>query len=122
MAAIESRPTPCLPAAAAPEGEIVEATAISIVGQLVGQQLEAAVVQLEPVGALGDDLAPQEPDHDVERLVHAPALVHRVDAHHERVGGQLAGADAEHHPAEALVVELAHAVGQDQRVVVAAAS
>ena len=32
VAAIESRPTPCLPAAAAPDGEIVEATAISMVG------------------------------------------------------------------------------------------
>ena len=32
VAAIERRPTPCLPAAAAPEGEIVEATAISMVG------------------------------------------------------------------------------------------
>ena len=41
-----------------------------------------------------------------------------VDAHHEGVRRQRAGADAEHHPAAGEVVEQHHAVGQHQGVVV----
>lgn len=80
----------------------------------VGAELEARVGELVPVRLLGDRLAAHQADDRVERLGHHRALAQRVDAHHERVGGQLAGARAEHHPSHRLVVELEQPVGEDQ--------
>ena len=67
---------------------------------------------------MADLLAPQQPHQDVERLVHAVALLGDGDAHHEGVGRERAGARAEHHPASGHVVELVDAVGQHHRMVV----
>ncbi len=67
---------------------------------------------------LGDGLAVEQPDDDVERLVHHLALVARVDADLQRVVHQGARAHPEHRPAARHVVELDHAVGQHERVVV----
>ena len=51
-------------------------------------------------------------------LLHQRALLHRVDAEHRGVGGELARADAEHHPPAGEVVEHHDAVGEHERVVV----
>ena len=87
-------------------------------GALVGPQLQAGLDQLEPVRLHGDRLAGQQLQDGLERLLHHVALLGRVDAHHEGVGGQGARADAEHDAAPGQVVEQHHAVGQHERVVV----
>ena len=85
----------------------------------VGRELEARVDQLEPVGlAVDGAVVAQQCGDRLERLVHPPALGERVDAHHRGVGGERAGADAEHRAPVGHVIELDHAVGDDQRVVV----
>ena len=84
----------------------------------VGTHLEHGVVAREPVGLLGHGLTGEEPHHDVEGLLHAGPLVVGFDAEHGGVGGELAGAGAEHHAAPGEVVEHDDAVGQHERVVV----
>ena len=82
---------------------------------------EVAVAANELVTSRGvarDGLALEERHHHVEALFHHPALLVRVDAEHPRVGGELTGPDAEHHPAPGEVVEHHDPVGQDQRVVI----
>jgi hypothetical protein len=71
-----------------------------------------------PVGLLGDDLAAEQAQDRVERLGHAVTLGHRVDAHHDCVGGEQARPGAEHDPAAGHMVELDDAVGGHHRVVV----
>ena len=92
VAAIDSRPVPYLPAALAPVGEIDAATATSRFGSLYGLQLQARVLQREPVGLRRDGLAAEQRHDHVERLVHARALHVGGDAEHVRVGRELARA------------------------------
>ena len=54
----------------------------------------------------------------LERLLHHPALLDRVDAHHVGVRWQGARAGAEHHPPAGQVVQQHPAVGHHQRMVV----
>ena len=65
-----------------------------------------------------DDLAVQQPDDDIERLVHHPPLLAGVDADFQGVMDKRAGADPQHRAASGHVVELNHAVGEHERVVV----
>ena len=65
----------------------------------------------------GSSALEQEED-GLERLLHHVALAGRVDAHHEGVGGQGAGADADHQATPGQVVEQDQAVGQHEGVVV----
>ena len=74
--------------------------------------------QVEPVGLAGDGFAFEQRDDDVERLVHHLPLVARIDADLQRVMDERARADPEHRPAAGHVVELDHAVGQHERIVV----
>jgi hypothetical protein len=67
---------------------------------------------------LGHPLAGEEPFDHADGLVLAIALNHRVDAEHVGVRGQGAWARAEDHPAARHVVELHHALGDVERVVV----
>jgi hypothetical protein len=87
-------------------------------GALEGQHLQAGLDQLEPVRLHGDFLTGQEQEDGLERLLHHVALLGRIDAHHEGVGGQGARAHADHDPPPGQVVEQHHAVGQHERVVV----
>ncbi len=80
--------------------------------------MQLRVGQVEPVGLAIDHLAPQQRDDDLERLVHHAPLVAGVDADLQRVMDERAGADPEHRPAARHVVELHHAVGQHERVMV----
>ncbi len=85
----------------------------------VGTQLETGVAQREPVGLPVDRLLPgQELEDGLEGLLHHVPLPGHLDAHHEGVGGQGAGAHAEHDPATGEVVEEHHAIGQHQGLVV----
>ena len=114
-----SMPMPYLPAIWRPAGETVEATAIFEVRLGVGRDLQAGFGQLEPVGLHVDRaVLPEQRQDRLERLVHALALIERVDAHHPRVGRERAGSDAHHHAAAGHVVELDHPVDHHQRVVV----
>ncbi len=85
---------------------------------LVGAQLQPSLDELEPVRLHGHRLAGQEQQDRFERLFHHVALLRRVDAHHESVGGQRTRSDAEHHAPARQVVEEHHAVRQHERVVV----
>ena len=92
------------------------------VGPGIGQEVDAGVLESEPVGPGGDGLATEQPQDDFERFHHAVALGHRIDAEHHRVGGREPGAGAEHDPAhlrfrEGHVVELDDPVRDHQRVV-----
>ena len=60
VAATDSIPMPCLPAARGPVGENDAATAMSKHGSLYGRQLQARVLEDEPVGVHGDGLAAQQ--------------------------------------------------------------
>ena len=84
----------------------------------IGAQLQLRVGQVEPVGLAVDGLAAQQRHDDVERLVHHLALVAGIDADLQRVVDQRAGTHAEHRAAPRHVVELDHAVGDHERVVV----
>ena len=63
-------------------------------------------------------LAGEELEDRLEGLLHHVPLPGDLDAHHEGVGRQRAGAHAEHHAAPGEVVEQHHPVGQHQRLVV----
>jgi hypothetical protein len=80
--------------------------------------MNARVFEGEPLGPGGDGLAAEEAQDHLERLHHAVALRHRVDAEHHRVRGQETGAGAEHDPAPRHVIELDDPVRYHQRVVV----
>ncbi len=54
----------------------------------------------------------------LERFVHHPALLDRIDAHHVGVRRQGAGAGTEHHPPAGQMVQQHPAVGNHQRMVV----
>ena len=81
-------------------------------------QLQARVLQREPVGLHRDDLAAQERHDRVECFVHARALHVGGNAEHVRVRRQLARSAAEHHAAAREVVEQDEAVGEQQRMVI----
>ena len=81
-------------------------------------QLQARVLQREPVGLHRDGLAAEQRHDRVERLVHPRPLPIGRDAEHVRVGRQLARPAAEHRAAAREVVEQHEAVGEHQRVVV----
>ncbi len=66
---------------------------------------------------MGSSLAQQAQD-DGEGLLHAIALIGRVDPEHEGVAGQGPGPDAEHDPTLGEVVEQHEALGDHERVVV----
>jgi hypothetical protein len=84
--------------------------------------MEACFAQLEPVRLHGHRFTAEEGEDDAERFVHARALSHGVDAEHVGVGGECARANAEHRAAAGHVVQLEHAVGEDERVVVGQAA
>ncbi len=65
----------------------------------------------------GSSLRKQGEDR-LERLLHHPALLDRVDAHDVGVGGQRARPGAEDQPAPGEVVEQHEPVGDQPRVVV----
>jgi hypothetical protein len=111
--------TPWVPASRGPEGETMAATATSKCGWGVRAHLQPAVAHGEPVGLAGDRLiGPQQRQDRLERLLHHAALVHRVDAEHERVAGQGARSGAEDQPAASEVVEQHQPVGHQPGVVV----
>ena len=82
------------------------------------EELQRRVLQGEPVALVGDALAAHETADDADRLVLAVALHHRVDAERVRVGRQRARTGAEDRPPAGHVVELHHALGDVERVVV----
>ncbi len=84
----------------------------------VRTQLEATLVDGEPVGLGRHDLTAEERHDHVEALLHHPPLIVGIDAEHVGVGGELPGADTEHHAAARQVVEHHDAIGEDQRMVV----
>ena len=88
------------------------------VGLLVGGHLQARVAQLVPLGLLRHDLAAQQAHDRLERLAHPPPLRRRLDAELVGVGVERAGADAEVDAASRQVVELDHAMGEREGVVV----
>ena len=67
----------------------------------VAGQLQPRVLQIEPVALAGHALAAQQRDDDVQRLVHPPPLVGRLDADLLRVVHQRARARRRTSPARA---------------------
>ena len=84
----------------------------------VGQQVKPRPFHRVPIGLLGDDLALEEAQDRVERLGHAVALRHRIDAHHDRIGGKEPRPGAKHDTAPRHVIELHDAVGGHHRMMV----
>ena len=99
-------------------GVIVLVTAICGRGRVNDFSCSRASCSLEPVGLVGDDFAVEQPHDDAERFRHAVALLVRIDAEHHGVGHEQAGAEAEHGASAGLVVELHHAVGDHQRMMI----
>ena len=118
VAAIDSRPMPCLPAALRARRRDRRRDGDFEVRFAVRRQLQPRVLQREPVGLHRDGLAAQQRHDRVERLVHARALRVGGDAEHVRVGRELARTAAEHGAATREVVEQHEPVGEHQRVVV----
>ena len=112
---------PSAPASRGPDGEIIAAVEISGYGQVYGRMCSCSVAQREPVGMPVDPLlrrGPEQREDRLERLLHHPALLDRIDAHHVRVGRQRARSGAEDHAAAGEVVEQHPAVGDHQRMVI----
>jgi hypothetical protein len=84
----------------------------------VRQQMRARVLQVEPLGLPGHDLAVEQPDDDVQRLGHAIALLRDGDTQHERIRRQQSRPGAEHHAAARHVIELDDAIRDHERLVV----
>ena len=67
---------------------------------------------------MGDAFAGEEALDHADSLVLAVALHHGVDAEHEGVGGERAGARAEDHPTAGHVIQLHDALGDIEGVVI----
>jgi hypothetical protein len=80
--------------------------------------MRAGIDEGVPVGLLGDDLAAEEAENDVERLGHPIALCVRINPEHQRIRCQQPRPRAEHDAAARVVVELNDAVRDHQRVVI----
>ena len=108
-----------MPAATTPAGVRVLATAMGKCGSVYGRQMQARLAQLEPVGLHGDRLVTAQQGHDCgQRFIHARPLSDWFDAEHVGVGGQGAGAAAQHGAPAGHVVELYEALGHQQRMVI----
>ena len=114
---IEMMPIPCLPASVMPDGLICEATANGI-SSCNGSNCRAASCKREPVGLGGDALAAEQPADDADRLVLAVAQHHRIDPERVRVRRQRAGPRAEDRASAGHVIELHHALGDVERMVI----
>ena len=89
------------------------------VGLGVGPQVGHGPLKREPLRLISDRLGfGEQPHDDPEGFVHAGALRERFDAQHVGVGDQRAGPHAQHDPPAGDVVQLDHAVGDHERVVV----
>ena len=85
----------------------------------VRPQLQARILQREPLGLVRDRLdLGEEPDDHLQRLVHARPLHDGIDAQHHCIGRERTWPDAEHHPSARDVVEQHHAIRHHQRVVI----
>ena len=84
----------------------------------VRAQLAGGVRQVEPVGSFGHGLAVEQPQDDLEALLHAVSLCRHRDPEHRRIGRQQSGPDTEHDASLGLVIELDDAVRDHQGVVV----
>ena len=84
----------------------------------VGLELDLRVLQREPIGLARDDFALQQLGDGFERLGHAAALVGGLQPDHVGIIDQRTRADAEHGAASGHVVELHHARGQRERMMV----
>ena len=81
--------------------------------------MQLHVTELEPLTIVAEALfAPEQPDDHAKRFVLLVALAHRVDAERMSIGGQCPGSRAEHRAAFRHVIELRHALGDVERVVV----
>ena len=114
---IEMTPMPCLPASVMPDGLICEATANGI-SSCSGRSCSAASCSVNQSLSSVTRSPREQPADDADRLVLAVALHHRVDAERVRVRGQRARPGAEDRPAAGHVVELHHALGDVERVVI----
>ena len=82
------------------------------------QQLQRRIPHREPVALGGHPLALEQPPDDADRLVLAVALGHRVDPERVRVRRERPRARAEDRSPAGHPVELDHALGDIERVVV----
>ena len=83
--------------------------------------MQLRVLQGEPVRMAADPLAgrgAEQRQDRLERFLHHPALLDRIDTHHVGVGRQGARAGAEHHPPAGQVIQQHPTVGHHQRMVV----
>ena len=84
----------------------------------VALELEARLLEVEPVGLLGDRAALHQLHDDVERFVELAPLVLGLEPHLDGIVDERARPDAEHGPPARHVVELHQAAGDGERVVV----
>ena len=84
----------------------------------VRHEMHARVAHRVPLRLLGHGLPAEQAQDHVERLGHPIARGLRLDAHHQGIGCEQAGASAEHDPAPSHVVELDDAVRHVERVVI----
>src|SRR5262249_60010785 len=75
-------------------------------------------MQVEPVGLLGHRASLHQLHDDIERFVELAALVLRVKTHLDRVIDERARPYAEHGTAARHIVELHHAAGESERIMV----
>ena len=108
---------PCLPAKVMPDGLICEATANGI-SSCNGSSCNAASCNVNQSLFAVTRSPPNSRRMMRDRLVLAVALHHRIDAERVRVGGERARAGAEDRPPAGHLVELHHALGDIERVVI----
>ena len=109
---------PQRPAVRGPDGDTEAATAISRCGRLYGASCSLASRSSNQSVFIVTTSPRSSGMIASQRLAHHVALPARIDAEHHRVGRQQARADAEHRAAARQVIELRHAIGHHQRLVV----
>ena len=81
--------------------------------RVVRGELQARVLQFEPIGFGIHRLTIQQADQRLNRFFHAIANARGRDCLHVGIGRQRARPDAKYHPPAGHVVELANAIGED---------
>jgi hypothetical protein len=88
------------------------------IGLRIGRQMQSGADQRVPVGLFGHGLAAEKAQDHIDALGHAIALYHRVDAEHQRIGGEQPRPGAKHDAPFCVMIELHNAIRGHQRVVV----
>ena len=80
--------------------------------------MQPCILEFEPITLVRHDFARQQPHDDIERLFHHRALIRGLETEHVGIGLQRARPHSQHTAPARHVIELNHALGHHERVVI----